>query len=348
MFLSELVSGAVTPARKLGAWLIGLPRYPKRALLALADFGLLSCAMWFSLSLRHGRIYLPDDLAFTLLLLLAPALGVAVMFHLRIYKFVTRFMSSQRLVQISLAIGLSVLIWGVALFLANGPRVPRAVPFIYFVFGSLFLLMFRHAVGWLLRSVGYEIPYRDPDTLKPVIVYGAGSAGVALVDALRKSGQYQPVGFVDPAPSLWGQYVAGIKVAKPSALGGMIAREDVEELLVALPEFGRRERSALLRDLQAYPVRVKMLPALEDIASGRVTISDLRPVTGEDLLGRNAVPPDPVLLARDTRDKNVLVTGAGGSIGSELVRQVLRQGPKRLVLLDASEAALYDIDFDRP
>ena len=199
-------------------------------------------------------------------------------------------------------------------------------------------------VGWTLRSVGYELSERDPAKLKPVVIYGAASAGVALVEALWKSGQYRPVGFVDQSNSLWGQYVAGFRVSRPDQLGGLLQKEQAEEILIALPEADRRERAELLRQLQAFPVRVKMLPALEDIASGRVTVNDLRPVSGDDLLGRRAVPPDPSLLARDTRGKNVLVTGAGGTIGSELVRQILRQSPRRLFMLDASETALYEID----
>ena len=118
----------------------------------------------------------------------------------------------------------------------------------------------------------------------------------------------------------------------------------VKEILVALPDDRRRERRRILKDLQDQPVEVKVLPAVEDIASGRISVTDLRPVEVNDLLGRDKVPPNADLLARKTRGKSILITGAGGSIGSELVRQLLKQGPRRLVLFDISEAALYQIE----
>jgi FlaA1/EpsC-like NDP-sugar epimerase len=167
---------------------------------------------------------------------------------------------------------------------------------------------------------------------------------VQLLEELHRSGIYEPIGFIDMSPTLWGMYVAGLKVYRPERLPTIVQRKHVREVLLAIPMGRRRERRAALRQLEPLTVNVRTLPAIEDLASGRVTVSDLRPVEAEDLLGRDPVPANGTLLARNIDGKSVMVTGAGGSIGSELVRQILRQGPRRLVLLDAGEGALYDIE----
>src|SRR6185503_7376288 len=152
------------------------------------------------------------------------------------------------------------------------------------------------------------------------------------------------VAFIDSEPSMWRQYIGGLKVYHPDKLPQLIERHHVKEVLIALPDERRRERRRILKDLQSHPVEVMLLPAMEDITSGRVSVTDLRPLEVNDLLGRDKVPPNADLLPRKTRGKSILVTGAGGSIGSELVRQLLKNGPRRIVLLDISEAALYQIE----
>ncbi len=179
-----------------------------------------------------------------------------------------------------------------------------------------------------------------------MLIYGAGTTGVQLLQALRLAPTYVPVGFVDASPAIWGQYVGGLKVMRPERLPGVIEQHDVKEVLLALPKARRRERREALRQLETLGVVVRTLPAMEDLAAGRVTVSDLRPVEAEDLLGREPVPPNTDLMARNIAGKSVLVTGAGGSIGSELVRQILRYGPRRLVLLDSGEAQLYQIELE--
>ena len=196
----------------------------------------------------------------------------------------------------------------------------------------------------LLRSVGIELPVRVRERLHNVLIYGAGTTGVQLLEALRRAGTYEPIGFIDMSPTLWGQYVAGLKVYRPERLPALVQHRDVREVLLAMPKASRRERQAALRQLEPLTVNVRTLPAIEDLAAGRVTVSDLRPVEAEDLLGRDPVPPNATLLARNIAGKSVLVTGAGGSIGSELVRQILRQGPRRLVLFDVGEGPLYEIE----
>ena len=126
-----------------------------------------------------------------------------------------------------------------------------------------------------------------------MLIYGAGTTGVQLLEELRRAGTYEPIGFIDMSPTLWGQYVAGLKVYRPERLPAIVQRKDVREVLLALPMARRRERQAALRQLEPLMVSVRTLPAIEDLAAGRVTVSDLRPVEAEDLLGRDPVPPTP-------------------------------------------------------
>ncbi|MBC8013437.1 MAG: polysaccharide biosynthesis protein, partial [Methyloceanibacter sp.] len=170
--------------------------------------------------------------------------------------------------------------------------------------------------------------------------------GIQLLRALNETGGYKTVAFIDANPSLAGQVVHGVKVLRPEKIARVIAEENVKEVLLATPSALRGERRVAIRALEAFPVVVKTLPALEEIASGHVQVSDLRPIDVEDLLGRDPVIPNLELLTANVRGKVVMITGAGGSIGSELTRQLLRLGPKTLVLFELSEAALYDISME--
>jgi FlaA1/EpsC-like NDP-sugar epimerase len=354
----------VTLQELVHAWLlrlVGLGRYPKRVILAVTDFLTLGFALWLAMSLRLGGPYVPPSWELVFILLAAPTIGVATFFQLGLYRLVTRYISGQGAVLIPVAVGLAALLWALLVLLsgiqvsgvqASGVNVPgvlvvpRSVVIVYPLFGTAFVWGTRQVAGWLLKHAGIEVPTRFREKVSNVLIYGAGTTGVQLLDALRRTGTYVPVGFVDMSPTLWGQYVAGLKVHRPARLPGLVQRHNITEVLLAMPRAKRQERQAALRQLEPLMVAVRTLPAIEDLAAGRVTVSDLRPVEAEDLLGRDPVPPDPGLLARNIAGKSVLVTGAGGSIGSELVRQILRQKPKRLVLLEAGEAQLYEIELE--
>ena len=320
--------------------LIRLSRYPKRTILATADFFLLGFALWLSMSLRLGEPYVPPSAELFLIFCAAPAIGVATFFQLGLYRLVTRFSA--------LVWALLVLLSGVQLTGANTPAVqlvPRTVVILYPILGAALVWGARQMAGWMLRSVGIEFPqHHMRGKLTTVLIYGAGTTGVQLLEAPRRARTYDPIGFIDNTPTLWGQYVADLKVYRPERMAALVQHRDVREVILALPKASRRERQAALRQLEPLTVNVRTLPAIEDLAAGRVTVSDLRPVEAEDLLGRDPIPPNATLLARNVADKSVMVTGAGGSIGSELVRQILRQGPRRLVLFDVGEGQLYEIE----
>lgn len=326
-------------------WFIGLPRYGKRTLLFLNDFFALCLAIWLAFSARLGELYWPDDLEFGLALLAAPMIGIVTFHRLGLYKLVTRFIGPGGTMRLVMAMALAVLIWSAFMQLtAVSGLLPRSVIILYGVFGAGLIWSSRQLAGWALRLVPEVQPATFDGQRTNVVIYGAGTHGVQLLEALRQSREYRAIGFIDENRNLWGQVIHGVKVWKPRKLSVVIAKERVKEVLLAIPDATRRRQRTIIRRLEKYQVAVRTLPAMADIASGRVDVNDLRSISADDLLGRDPVPPDPALLDLAIRGKTVLVTGAGGSIGSELVRQVQRIQPKKLVLLDHSEAALFEIE----
>jgi FlaA1/EpsC-like NDP-sugar epimerase len=342
------LSSLEASARESVRGLVGLGRYQKRTVLAICDVAVLSFALWFAMSARLGELYVPPSWEMVFVLGTAPVIGVATFFRLGLYRLVTRYIGGRGAMLIAVAVGLSGLFWALVVLLSGvGPGgVPRSVTILYPIFGAAMVWGTRQAAGWVLRDAGFQLAKWPGDKTKSVVIYGAGTTGIHLLEALRNSPIYQPVAFVDPNPTIWRQYVGGLKVHSPERLAALIERNDVREVLLAMPKAQRRERRLALAQLERLAVAVRTLPAIEDLADGRVTVSDLRPVEAEDLLGRDPVPPNTALLGRNITGKSVMVTGAGGSIGSELVRQILRQQPARLVLLDAAEGQLYQIESE--
>ena len=329
------------------SWLLQLPRFNKRFILVGLDLLLLGFALWFSISLRYNAPYVPPDAASWLLLASAPLITVATFGISGLYRLVTRYLGYRGHTRIIGCIWLSVLIWSSFVFMTGQLGVPRSVVLGYGVLATLLITGSREVAAMLLESAGIRLATLPANIdRRPVIIFGAGDLGVQLLGSLRRGFDRETVAFIDTEPSLWRQYVAGLKVHHPDRLGPLIERHQVREILVALPEGRRRECRRILKELESYPIEVKILPAVEDIASGRVRVTDLRPLEVNDLLGREKVPANNELLVRKTRDRSILVTGAGGSVGSELVRQLLREGPRRIVLFDLSEAALYEIEHE--
>ena len=331
---------------RLAAWLIERPRWFKRTLLIANDLLLLTLAIWAAYTLRLSRPYLPPSFEKWVLLLAAPLIGVAVFYLRGLYKLVTRFIGPEGTTRIYSAVIISALLWAVVVLMMAVQDHPRSVIVIYALIAALLIRLSRQWAGAaLLRAAPQHKPVSF-DQRKPVIIYGAGTLGIQLLRALNEHGGYKTVAFIDPNPSLAGQMVHGVKVMRPEKIGKTIADEDVKEVLLAAPSASRGERRLALKALEPFPVAVKTLPALEEIAAGDVQVSDLRPIDVDDLLGRDPVTPDLELLTANVRGKVVMITGAGGSIGAELTRQLLKLGPKTLVLFELSEVALYDISME--
>jgi FlaA1/EpsC-like NDP-sugar epimerase len=331
---------------RLAVWLIERPRWFKRMLLMGNDMAMLAVALWAAYSLRLSHIYVPESLPMWLLMAAAPIIGV-ITFHIRgLYKLVTRFIGPSGTTRIYIAVIIAVLIWALVVLMSGIKGHPRSVVVIYGLIAAGFIRVSRQWAGYLLLKVAPQHKPVSLDERKNVIIYGSGTMGIQLLRALNETGEYRTVAFIDNDPSLAGQVVHGVKVVRPGKIGKLISHENVREVMLAMPSALRSERRAAIRALQPFPVQVKTLPALEEIASGRVEVSDLRPIDVEDLLGRDPVAPDHDLLLAHVHGKVVMITGAGGSIGSELTRQLLMLGPKALVLFELSEVALYEIEVE--
>jgi FlaA1/EpsC-like NDP-sugar epimerase len=327
-------------------WLIERPRWFKRILLIVNDIVMLLIALWAAYSLRLSQFYVPESFGMVVLFAVAPIIGV-ITFHLRgLYKLVTRFIGPEGTTKIYVAVIIAVLVWALLVLLSGIKGHPRSVVVIYGLIAAGLIRVSRQWAASMLLRAAPQHKGVSFDERKNVIIYGAGTTGIQLLRALNETGQYNMVAFIDNNPSLAGQVVHGVKVLRPGKIGKVITTENVKEVLLAMPLALRSERRAAIRTLDPFPVVVKTLPALEEIASGHVKVSDLRPIEVEDLLGRDPVAPDLELLTAHVRDKVVMITGAGGSIGSELTRQLLELGPKALILFELSEVALYEIEME--
>ncbi|MGB0056441.1 MAG: nucleoside-diphosphate sugar epimerase/dehydratase [Methyloceanibacter sp.] len=331
---------------RAAVWLIEQPRWFKRIFLIVNDIAMLTIALWAAYSLRLSRFYVPESFGMILLMAAAPIIGV-ITFHLRgLYKLVTRFIGPEGTTRIYVAVCIAVLAWALLVLLSGVKGHPRSVVMIYGLIAAGLIRLSRQWAGAVLLRAAPQHKPVNFDERKNVIIYGAGTVGIQLLRALNETGQFNMVAFIDNDPSLAGQVVHGVKVLRPGKIGKVITTENVKEVLLAMPSALRSERRAAIKALEPFPVVVKTLPALDEIASGHIEVSDLRPIEVEDLLGRDPVAPELELLTGHVQGKVVMITGAGGSIGSELTRQLLELGPKALILFELSEVALYEIEME--
>lgn len=318
-----------------------LSGFHKRFLLAVLDVVLLAAAYWLAFSILFGRLFVPNQ-AQLWLAGLGIAITVPVFAQAGLYRAVIRYMGEQALWTAVKAVALATLAWGLIVHYAgyaDHAGVPHSVMVIYWIIATVVTIASRLA----MREVIWR-PVRSKFSGDNVLIYGAGDAGAQLVQALWQTRELYPVGFLDDDARMYDREVAGLKVFPMSQLGHVVERYGVKEVLLALPRVSRSRQNEILRRLQQYPIHARVLPSLSELARGEFTVANLREVELEDLLGRDSVPPDHRLLRKNISGKVVLVTGAGGSIGSELCRQIIGLAPKKLILLDIGEHALYEID----
>ena len=331
---------AQAPLQALGRALVRLPTVGKQLALAGFDLVLVWAALWLAMAILLETVSpFAQGANLVPFLLGASIICLPVFYWFGLYKTVVRFIGLVALVAIAKAVlvatGLNVLL----LQLIHPEGLPRSVPVIH---GLLLLLGIGGSRALARHWLSSE--HRLASGRKPVLIYGAGSAGRQLASALNHSAEFRPVALVDDSPTLRARQVTGLTVHAPNEINRLIDKYLVEEILLALPSAGLSRRKAILKELEKFPVKVRTLPGVAGLAEGKVKVSDLRDVQIEDLLGRDPVPPDPRLLSATISGKVVLVTGAGGSIGSELCRQILALGPKHLVMLELSEYALYCVN----
>ena len=336
---------------RLRKFLVELPRRQKRLIQVSADVVLVWAALWLSFVVRLGL----DDIvnpfiSHTWLFISAPIIAIPLFIRCGLYRAVMRYFGNDALIAIIKAVSLSSLILGVVVYWYSNHQnvVPRSIIFNYWwlsliMVGGLRLAMRQYFLGdWF--SAAQHVPFTNRDNgLTRVAIYGAGAAGNQLVAALRMGRVMRPVAFIDDDSGIADRVISGLQVYKPKHIQRMIDATGVQEILLAIPSSNRSRRREILGFLEGFPLHVRSVPGFMDLASGRVKVDDIQEVDIVDLLGRDAVPAQGELLERCVKGKSVLVTGAGGSIGSELCRQILALQPTSLLLFEHSEFNLYSI-----
>ena len=342
--------------------LANLPRLSKQIIMIFTDSILLILILWASFSIRLDLWYLPKDDTIRLILA-APIIGIPIFAKLGLYKSVVRHIDLKSMWYLFLAVSFYSLIWGFFCFFMKNNYVdeggffieifPRSVVIINWLL-ALTIISGSRAFARYIFNEHIKFSYFNnkaeknlknlDDNKSRVLIYGAGSAGVQLASALNNSSKLQSVGFIDDNKDLQGSSVSGLKVNPVDDIEELIIKHKVDEVLIAIPSASRADRFTIIDKLERYPVMVRTLPGLTEIAQGKVKIDDLLQVSIKDLLGRKSVEPNEMLLGKNITNKTVLVTGAGGSIGSELCRQIIFLKPKILILFELNELALYSID----
>lgn len=313
-----------------------LDRPVKRVIQVVADVVLIVACFAVAMALRlEGFSFAANPRSWVILAIVLPVtiFGFA---RLGLYHRVIRYISSRALRVVFSGVLMSAATMALADQLLVLP-VPRSVPAIY----ALLLLASVGGVRYFFRAL---VLNKNQRNRIPVLIYGAGEAGRQLVNAVNQGPECYPVAFVDDDSAMHNMIIAGIRVHAPSAIRDLVETHAIKRILLALPSISRARRRSIVESLEDLPVVVLTVPGMADIVSGKVTFNDLTIVSPEDLLGRDPVEPRADLMAANITGKVVMVSGAGGSIGSELARQVLALSPSVLVLLDVSEFALYKID----
>ncbi len=338
-------------ADKLRARLIKLPRRYKRLIQISMDVVLLWAALWMAFVVRLGGINDIHPLSKHLwLFLAAPLVSIPLFIHFDMYHAVMRYFGNDAMIAIVKAVSLSTLILTLMVYwYRDAPTIiPRSMVFSYWwlsimLTGGLRLCMRHYFIGNWLTNHQHSRSSSNDNLFSHVAIYGAGSAGNQLAAALRMARIMRPVAFIDDDHNISNQIIAGLRVYSPNHIQRMIDETGAVEILLALPSASRKRRRQVLETLEQYLLHVRTVPSFMDLASGRVKVENVHEVAIADLLGRDAVPPRQILLERCIRGQVVMVTGAGGSIGSELCRQIISTGPKVLLLFEQSEFNLYSI-----
>ncbi|MCD5971702.1 polysaccharide biosynthesis protein [Pseudomonas quasicaspiana] len=331
--------------------MLGLSRRNKRIVQVGADIALIWIALVLAFVVRLGfdAAYLPIS-NHLWLFATAPVLTIPIFIRFGMYRAVMRFFGNDALIAIGKAVSLSALLLALFVYWYSDHKVvvPRSIVFNYWwlslvMIGGLRLMMRQYFLGdWFMATQHVPFASRN-DGLPKVAIYGAGAAGNQLVAALRMGRLMRPVAFIDDDENLSRRTIAGLQVYKPRHIQQMIDSTGAEEILLAVPSATRARRREILEYLEGYPLHVRSVPGFMDLASGRVRVDDIQEVDIGDLLGRDSVPAQDDLLERCITGKTVMVTGAGGSIGSELCRQIISLKPAKLLLFEHSEFSLYSI-----
>ena len=318
--------------------LLNLPRLQKQVLAAVADAVFLPLTFVLAIWLRYETFNAGLFNHYFWLIVSVPLITIPVFIRIGLYRAVIRFIDQKIISVVVFGVTLSLLFLAFVSVMLHITPLSRAV-FGFFWAGSILYVGASRflARAWLLQADMTENATR-------IAIYGAGKAGAQLATALRAGGEYVCAAFIDDNKSVQGSTIGGVKVFAPEQLKELAERHDLREILLAMPSISKTRQKQVLDNLEPLKLKIKVTPSIQSLVNGELRVQDIREVEIEDLLGRDQVEPDARLLSICITGKRVMVTGAGGSIGSELCRQILRQRPAKLVLLEMSEYALYAIE----
>ncbi|MDH5232604.1 MAG: polysaccharide biosynthesis protein, partial [Gammaproteobacteria bacterium] len=323
---------------KLLQFIESLPRETKRLILMVGDSILLPCALYVAFVLQTTELF-PDIKPYWWLFALIVLTSIPVFVRIGLYRAIIRYMGSKMVFTVVKGVTIATFILSIGLILTKPVQTPWSVLGIYWALAMLYI------GGSRLIARDYFLGRKfAQENRKRVIIYGSGAAGAQLALGLQSGREYLPVAFIDDNPEDWNSVVSGIRVYAPIHIEKLVQDDDIEFILLALPSVSRSRRRRIIEQLEPLPVHVKTIPGLSNLVGHTAEVDDIREVEIEDLLGRDPVPPNKELLGACITGKSVMVTGAGGSIGSELCRQIIEQKPAKLILFEKSEFALYEID----
>ncbi len=321
--------------QKLVETLVGLTRGSKTLVVIICDYVLLVISFWLSLSLRGNSFYEPS-LESLYLILFAPIISIPIYYFFGLYQSLIRYTNNRGLGVIIIAASIYTLLWFIIVVAVD--IVDR--PYDFLAINWLLTVFLTSATRLIARSF-LSVKSRKNTN---VMIYGAGDAAIQLESAIKFDPDLKVVAFVDDDKSLEGKYIEDVRIYSTSDISKIIKKLNVEEILLAIPSVSKNKQYLILNELKKFPVTVRKLPGLSDLARGRVNVSDLRKIKTVDLLKRNVRKPNQKLLEKDINDKSILVTGAGGSIGSELCREIVKLSPERVILFEINEFALYELE----
>lgn len=323
-----------------------LNRRSKRWILRIIDLALFFLSIYCALSLRldFSEAWEWIEKTYVLVLLIFPIKLICFSF-IGVYRPVLKYMGSEFLSTVIIAIVCSSGLLALSGILLVIPRFPRSVYILDAIFTLLFVVGIRIAIRWTIYQ-SFIMNGMDRNGKENVLIYGAGEAGVQLMQSLSRDSSYKVVGFVDDNRQLLDQIVSGIKVHSTDKIPKLIEKYEIKSVLLAIPSLGKQRRRQIVDKLKHYKVQIKTIPGMSEIVSGKVSISEIKNIDIVDLLGRDEVAPDYQLLKKNVTNKSVAVTGAGGSIGAELCRQIAQLAPSNLILVERNEFNLYSIELE--
>lgn len=309
--------------------------YLKKIIVIVVDYILLVFAFYLSLSIRLNEFYIPTDETRNLILL-APILSIPIFYFLGLYQSLIRYSNYINVFKVMLGVTLFSFSWFALVLSANLVEQP----YDFLIINWLLTIFLIGGIRFIARYLFLDLLVSKEN----VVIYGAGVAGIQLASVLQLNSNYRVAGFIDDDSSLQGRSIDGIEIFGLNSLKKLIRKKNINEVLIAIPSLPRSEMNSILQRLKEYPLAIKTVPSLTDLVDGVVQVDDLKNINIHDLLKRGVRRPNQNLLQKNIKNKNVLVTGAGGSIGSELSTIIAKNNPRKLVLLENNEYSLYEID----